>query len=235
MDTARTLTPSAYRRRTAPAHDSVEDRTRRLWLVLAELRAGRPVVLADDIAGTGCDLVTSAAGATVDALHRLVRWGSGFVCVTVDDETCRRLDLPPMSWRDRAGDYSGSMCVTVDAVIGTTTGISAADRATTARQLSNPSAGPADFTRPGHVVPVRADRFATNRPDRAAAASALVELAGLGPSAVFCALVSTVNTTEMATAAEVLQEPDSAPAPVLSSTDLIAALENQRFSSKGAI
>ncbi|WP_051721145.1 MULTISPECIES: 3,4-dihydroxy-2-butanone-4-phosphate synthase [Actinomycetes] len=235
MDTAYTLSPSAPRRRTSTAHDSAGDRAHRLWSVLGELRAGRPVVLADDIGGTGCDLVTGAADASVGAVHRLVRWGSGFVCVTVDDDTCRRLELPPMSWLEAPGDYPGTMCVTVDAVAGTTTGISAADRATTARLLSDPAARPADFTRPGHVVPVRAGQFAPDRPERAAAAAALVGLAGVGPSAVFCALVSTLHVTEMASATEIIAEPDRAQAPVLSYSDLVAALDTQRSGAKGAV
>lgn len=204
-----------------------------LWSVLGELRAGNAVVIVDDIAGTGCDLVTATSGATAGTLHRLVLWGSGFVCVTVDQETCIRLDLPPMSWNGQPSEYAGPMCVTVDAVAGTTTGISARDRATTARRLADPTSGPGDFTRPGHVVPVRAEAFSGDRPTRAAAASALVDLAGVGPSAVFCGLVSTHRPTEMATPDEVLSDPDSVPVPVISYSDLLSTIPAESYLMNG--
>jgi 3,4-dihydroxy-2-butanone 4-phosphate synthase len=213
---------------------SFASRSHQLRSVLGELRAGNAVVIVDDIGGTGCDLVTAAAGATAGTLHRLVLWGSGFVCVTVDQDTCIRLDLPPMYWHGQSNDYAGPMCVTVDAVAGTTTGISARDRATTARRLADPTSGPADFSRPGHVVPVRAEAFSGDRPTRASAASALVDLAGVGPSAVFCGLVSTHRPTEMATSDDILSDPDSVPVPVISYSELLSTFPAENTSTNGA-
>lgn len=120
---------------------------------LAALGRGELVVGVDD-AAQSCDLLVLAAGATTADLAVMIRLGSGFVCVTVDSETATRLWLPPMNWSGPADAFSGRMGVAVDAIDGTTTGISAHDRATTARTMCDGSARADSFTRPGHVIPV---------------------------------------------------------------------------------
>ncbi|GAC67385.1 3,4-dihydroxy-2-butanone-4-phosphate synthase [Gordonia soli] len=127
------------------------------------LQAGEPVLAVDDLDGTGCDLIVLAPSADVPAIAEMVRSGSGFVCVTVDDDRARRLELPPMTWPPGEEGFGGCMCVSVDAVAGTTTGISARDRATTIRALADPTSEPGTFTRPGHVVPVLAGVESTSR------------------------------------------------------------------------
>ncbi|MFC8178974.1 3,4-dihydroxy-2-butanone-4-phosphate synthase [Rhodococcus sp. NPDC057297] len=149
------------------------------------LSQGAPIVVVDDLRGTGSDLVVAAKNVDVSVTAHLIRFGSGFVCITVDDETCRRLDLPPVAWSQRSSFYLGSPRVSVDVVAGTTTGISGADRAATARALSRREAVASDFTRPGHLVPVLASGERPTRPDLIAE---LVE-----GSAVFTALETSIR------------------------------------------
>ncbi|OZC58791.1 hypothetical protein CH289_01210 [Rhodococcus sp. RS1C4] len=149
------------------------------------LSQGAPVVVVDDLRGTGCDLVVAAQGVDVSVMAHLIRFGSGFVCITVDDETCERLDLPPVAWSQRNSFYLGSPRVSVDVVDGTTTGISGADRAATARALAHCDALACEFTRPGHLVPVLASGERPTRPDLIAE---LVE-----GSAVFTALETSIR------------------------------------------
>ncbi|MDT0222930.1 3,4-dihydroxy-2-butanone-4-phosphate synthase [Gordonia sp. AC31] len=173
---------------------------------LSALACGRPVVVVDDVDGGGCDLVALAAFADVSSIATIVRHGSGLLFVTVDTDTAERLHLPPMSWQ-HAPTGVGRMCVTVDAVSGTTTGISAHDRAITVATLASTDAIAASFTRPGHVVPVlTGDRHGT--PDRA---TSLAHLGGVAvgthgsepsPGVAFCALTSTFDPTRIATTVE---------------------------------
>lgn len=157
----------------------IRSRTARRRAQIA-LSQGAPVVVVDDLRGTGCDLIASARTVDVAVMAHLIRYGSGFVCITVDEQTCRRLDLPPVQWSQRDSFYLGSPRVSVDAVAGTTTGISGADRAATARALSRPEAVASDFTRPGHLVPVLASGDKPTRPDL------IAEL--VGGSALFTAV-----------------------------------------------
>ncbi|MEV0066267.1 MULTISPECIES: 3,4-dihydroxy-2-butanone-4-phosphate synthase [unclassified Amycolatopsis] len=160
----------------------------------AAIAAGRPVV----VAGTHGDLVFAAQDATPHLVSVSVRYTDGFVCVALPDEDCDRLGLPLM--------YPGSpacggeaFAVTVDARAGGTTGISAADRARTIRLLADPAATPADFTRPGHVVPIRTARESTpHRAGRGEAALALVRLAGKREAAVLSGIVSQRDAGDLA-------------------------------------
>jgi 3,4-dihydroxy 2-butanone 4-phosphate synthase/GTP cyclohydrolase II len=162
----------------------------------AALAAGEPVVLLGDD-GLGW-LVSAADRAATDSVGFLIRHGSGFVSVALTAPACERLWLPPMTPFGRSGP-AGAQRVAVDAARGVSTGISAADRAHTARLLADPDSGPDDFTRPGHVIPLlaRGDRWGSTE-----AAVALVASAGRPPAAVACAVVSARHPGEMADADE---------------------------------
>jgi len=158
----------------------------------AALAAGQPIVLVGDD-GTG-SLVTAAEAAATDTLAFLIRHGSGLLFVALTGEACERLWLPPMTPFGRSGP-TGAQRVAVDAACGISTGISAADRAHTARVLADPGSTPGDLTRPGHVIPVlaQADRWGSTE-----AAVALASAAGRQPAAVNCAVVSTEALGELA-------------------------------------
>jgi len=162
---------------------------------VAEIAAGRPVIVVDDADRENeGDLIFAAELATPDLVAFMVRHTSGFICVPLPEEECDRLELPPMyhTNQDRRGT---AYTVTVDAREGVNTGISAADRAHTIRLLAAATTGPADLARPGHVVPLRARAGGVlRRPGHTEATIDLVTLAGLRPAGVLCELVNDDGT-----------------------------------------
>jgi 3,4-dihydroxy 2-butanone 4-phosphate synthase/GTP cyclohydrolase II len=148
----------------------------------ADLAAGRPVIVVDaaDRENEG-DLVFAATHATPELLAFVIRHTSGVVCVPMEAADTDRLQLPPMTAMSTEPKQT-AYAVSVDARTGVGTGISAADRARTIRALADPACGPADFTRPGHVFPLRAvPGGVLARPGHTEAAIDLVRLAGLAP------------------------------------------------------
>src|SRR3954470_22593693 len=123
---------------------------------IADIAAGKPVIVVDDADRENeGDLIFAAEMATAELVAFMVRYTSGYICVPLTDDVCDRLDLPPMyhTNQDKRGT---AYTVSVDAREGVSTGISAHDRATTMRRLADPDSTAVDFTRPGHVVPLRA-------------------------------------------------------------------------------
>lgn len=172
---------------------------------LTQLAAGRQVLLVSDDEGfrTGM-LLMAAEFATPTVMAYLVRHTSGFLYVPLTVEACVRMGLPPMHARNE-DRFKTQFTVSVDAAEGISTGISAHDRAVTARMLADPSSGPESFTRPGHMIPIRAhaDGVLTRR-GYAEAAVDLCRLAGIQPVGVMSDVVSADRYTEMATREELL-------------------------------
>ncbi|MBE9373451.1 bifunctional 3,4-dihydroxy-2-butanone-4-phosphate synthase/GTP cyclohydrolase II [Saccharopolyspora sp. HNM0983] len=166
---------------------------------LADIAAGRPVVVVDDEDRENeGDLIFAAEKATPELVAFMVRYTSGYICVALTGADCDRLDLPPMyHWnQDRKGT---AYTVTVDAAEGVSTGISAADRARTLAVLASPESVPDDLTRPGHVVPLRArDGGVLRRPGHTEAAVDLSRLAGLTEAGALCEVVSQKSEGDMA-------------------------------------
>lgn len=166
---------------------------------VADIAAGRSVVVVDDEDRENeGDLIFAAEKATPELLAFMVRYTSGYICVPLTEADCDRLDLPPMyhTNQDRRGT---AYTVTVDAREGVSTGISAADRAHTIRLLADPDTKPSDFTRPGHVVPLRAKGGGVlRRPGHTEAAVDLARMAGLRPAGVLCEIVSQKDEGDMA-------------------------------------
>ncbi|MFD0973639.1 bifunctional 3,4-dihydroxy-2-butanone-4-phosphate synthase/GTP cyclohydrolase II [Plantactinospora endophytica] len=162
---------------------------------LADIAAGRPVVVVDDEDRENeGDLIFAADRATPELLAFMVRYTSGYICAPLTEEDCDRLELPPMyhTNQDKRGT---AYTVTVDAREGVSTGISAADRAHTIRLLADPSTDATDLSRPGHVVPLRAKAGGVlRRPGHTEAAVDLARLAGLRPAGVLCELVNDDGT-----------------------------------------
>lgn len=185
-------------RKRAAVLDRRPGELRSIGLALEEIAAGRPAIVHGCTSGDG-GLVFAASRADVELTALAVRHSSGFLCVALPRERCDALVLPPMSPRLQE-HHGATVCVTVDASTGVSTGISASDRARTARVLADPDAGPADFTRPGHVVPVAVgDAGVLGNAGLAESAFDLVGLAGMPPVAVFAHLVSPADPTRMAT------------------------------------
>ena len=158
---------------------------------LEALRAGRPVIVADDENRENeGDVVLSAQLATPETVAWAVRWSSGFLCAPMPQDYADRLDLPPMVEHNEDA-RSTAYTVSVDAAEGVTTGISAHDRARTLNVLADASSQPTDLIRPGHVLPLRAvPGGVRDRAGHTEAAVDLMQLAGLSPVGVIGELVA---------------------------------------------
>ncbi|MGO4145776.1 3,4-dihydroxy-2-butanone-4-phosphate synthase [Paenarthrobacter sp. YAF11_1] len=154
------------------------------------MAAGRAVIVVDneDRENEG-DIIFAAQHATPTLMGWTIRYSSGVICVPLDGERADALVLPPMVEINE--DAKGTAyTVSCDAAIGVSTGISATDRALTARILADPSSTPASITRPGHIFPLRAvNGGVRERPGHTEAAVDLCRLAGLAPVGVIAELV----------------------------------------------
>ena len=160
-------------------------------VALDALRAGRPVIVADDENRENeGDVVLSAELATPEWVAWTVRWSSGFICAPMTSELADTLDLPPMVAHNE--DARGTAyTVSVDAADRISTGISAADRAHTLNVLANPESTAASLIRPGHVLPLRAvDGGVRERGGHTEAAVELMKLAGLRPVGAIAEIVA---------------------------------------------
>jgi len=153
-------------------------------------RRGEFLVVVDDAERENeGDLVIAAAKATPEAIAFMVRHTSGLICVPATPKRLDELELPLMV-ADNTDSHDTAFTVSVDYRHGTTTGISAADRASTIRALVDPGTKPADLARPGHVFPLRAcEDGVLERPGHTEAAVDLARLAGLYPAGVVCEVV----------------------------------------------
>ena len=190
---------------------------------IADMAAGKAVVVVDDEDRENeGDLIFAAELATPELIAFTVRYTSGYICVPLPEVEADRLDLPPMfrTNQDRRGT---AYTVTVDARDTVSTGISATDRAHTIRLLADPSSTAADFTRPGHVVPLRAKEGGVlRRSGHTEAAVDLAVLAGLRPVGVLCEIVSEKDPSGMAHAEELRVFCDEHDLALISIADLIA-------------
>ena len=158
--------------------------------IIAELRAGRMVILVDeeDRENEG-DLVLAAEFVTPEAINFMARHGRGLICLTLTEERCDLLNLPLMTSRNGTS-YGTNFTVSIEAAEGVTTGISAADRSKTIEVAVARHAKASDIVQPGHVFPLRAQRGGVlMRAGHTEAGCDLSELAGLTPAAVICEIL----------------------------------------------
>ncbi len=163
--------------------------------ILDELRLGRPIVLVDDEDRENeGDLVVAAEKATPEIINFMISQGKGIVCLSLPNDRADALDLPPMTDQNTAS-LGTAFTVTIDAREGTTTGVSAADRATTILKTMDPDCQPSDLARPGHVFPLRArDGGVLVRPGQTEGSVDLARLAGLKPAGVICEIIKEDGT-----------------------------------------
>ena len=145
--------------------------------VLAAFRSGQFVIVTDDTSRENeGDLIIAATNLSTQQMAFMIRHTSGVVCVAMENDRARTLDLPPMVTRNEDVKQT-AFTISVDAKAGLTTGISAMERASTVRALANPNANEFDFIRPGHIFPLRAvDGGLNTRRGHTEAAIALCEL-----------------------------------------------------------
>lgn len=163
--------------------------------IIAELRAGRMVILVDeeDRENEG-DLVMAAEFVTPEAINFMVTHGRGLVCLTLTEERCRQLDLPLMASRNGTR-FGTNFTMSIEAADGVETGISAADRARTIQVAVARDARPSDIVQPGHIFPLQAQRGGVLvRAGHTEAGCDLTALAGLTPAAVICEILKPDGT-----------------------------------------
>jgi 3,4-dihydroxy 2-butanone 4-phosphate synthase/GTP cyclohydrolase II len=163
--------------------------------VIAAVARGEIVVVVDDEDRENeGDLIMAAEFATADKIAFFVRHTSGVICAPLTAQRCVELDLPLMVERNTES-HRTAFTDTVDYRFGTTTGISAADRATTIRKLADQTTTPDDLARPGHIFPLIArDGGVLKRAGHTEAAVDLARLAGLTPAGVLCEIVNDDGT-----------------------------------------
>src|SRR5918999_4231461 len=160
-----------------------------------DIRSGRMVVVVDDQDRENeGDLVFAAEKVTPEHIGFMVRHCSGIICVPMEGERLEELNLPLMA-PDNSDSMGTAFTISVDARNGTTTGISAADRAATIRALVDPDTKPYDLARPGHIFPLRYyPGGVLRRAGHTEAAVDLARLAGLTPAGVVCEVVNEDGT-----------------------------------------
>jgi 3,4-dihydroxy 2-butanone 4-phosphate synthase/GTP cyclohydrolase II len=159
--------------------------------IIEELRAGRMVIIMDDEDRENeGDLLLAADCVTPESINFMAKYGRGLICLTLTKERCERLRLPPMV-NDNQAAHSTAFTVSIEAARGVTTGISAADRATTVRAAVAPDAQPRDLVQPGHVFPLIAQPGGVLvRAGHTEAGSDLTRLAGFEPAAVIVEILN---------------------------------------------
>jgi len=165
--------------------------------LIEEIRAGRLVVMVDDADRENeGDLICAAEKVTPEIINFMLRHGRGLLCLALTRQRCEQLMLP-LQTQDNTAPYGTAFTVTIDAHrrFGVTTGVSAADRATTIRVAVDDATQPADLLRPGHIQPIMArDGGVLVRAGHTEAAVDLARLAGLKPAGVLIEIMNEDGT-----------------------------------------
>jgi 3,4-dihydroxy 2-butanone 4-phosphate synthase/GTP cyclohydrolase II len=157
---------------------------------IEEIKQGRVIIIVDDEDRENeGDFVCAAEYITPDIVNFMVTHGRGMLCVALTGKRLDELGLPLMVDRNSAL-HGTQFTVTVDAIDGTTTGISAADRAMTINKLTDPNSKASDFARPGHIFPLKAfEEGVLRRTGHTEAAVDLCRIAKMTPSGVLCEIL----------------------------------------------
>jgi 3,4-dihydroxy 2-butanone 4-phosphate synthase/GTP cyclohydrolase II len=159
------------------------------------IRKGQMVIVLDDEDRENeGDLTLSASKVTPEAINFMAKYGKGLICLPMEEDRLDELQLPLMV-QDNTSRFETAFTVSVDAIKGTTTGISAADRAQTIKVAIDPDTKPYDLARPGHIFPLRAKKGGVlNRAGQTEAAVDLSRMAGLYPAGVICEIMKDDGT-----------------------------------------
>ena len=177
------------------------------------------LVLDDEDRENEGDLIFPAETITPEQMAKLIRYGSGIVCLCITDERCQQLDLPPMVEHNNSVNKT-AFTVTIEAAKGVSTGVSAADRVTTIKTAIADNAVPTDLHRPGHVFPLRAANGGVlTRRGHTEASVDLARLAGFKEAGVICEITNDDGT--MARAPEIVEFAKKSGYSVLTIEDLV--------------
>ena len=159
------------------------------------MKRGEMIIIADDADRENeGDLVVAAEHVTPDVINFMAKNGRGLICLSMTGERLDELQIPLMVEKNTAS-FGTAFCVSIEAKHGTTTGISAADRATTVQAAINKKTKPEDLNRPGHVFPLRAQEGGVlKRTGQTEASVDMAKIAGLYPAAVICEIMKDDGT-----------------------------------------
>ena len=177
------------------AADEQAEEFARIEDAIAAIRAGEMVIVVDDEDRENeGDLTIAAESITPEAINFTATYGRGLICLAMTPERLDELEIPLMVAQNRSR-FETAFCVSIEAKAGTTTGISAADRAATVLAAIDPATKPADLIRPGHMFPLRARSAGVlARAGQTEAAVDLARLAGLHPAGVICEIMNEDGT-----------------------------------------
>lgn len=162
--------------------------------ILAIARGDMVIVVDDQDRENEGDLIFASQDVTPEKIAFMMNKARGLICVPMEGNRLDALDIPLMVPKN-TDSLGTAFTVSVDYLPGTTTGISAADRAATIKALIDPTAEPQDFSRPGHIFPLRANPSGIlGRPGHTEAAIELCRLAGKAPSGVICEIANDDGT-----------------------------------------
>jgi 3,4-dihydroxy 2-butanone 4-phosphate synthase/GTP cyclohydrolase II len=178
-----------------PHLKTIHGARQRVESALADIRAGKMVVLVDDEDRENeGDLAMAAEMVTPDAVNFMAKEGRGLVCVALTPEKCDELGLPMMV-SDNTSPFETGFTVSIDARDGVSTGISASDRAITILKTIKDGAQPTDFSRPGHIFPLRGKNGGVLvRSGQTEGSIDLARMAGLKPAGVICEIMNENGT-----------------------------------------
>src|SRR5262244_1921105 len=161
----------------------------------ADIREGRMIIIIDDEDRENeGDLVCAAEKVTPEIINFMARYARGLICLPLTEERCDELHLTTQV-ADNTSFLGTAFTISIDARRGITTGISAADRATTILQAVDPKTRPQDLARPGHVFPLRAkDGGVLVRPGQTEASVDVARIAGLYSAGVICEVMNEDGT-----------------------------------------
>ncbi|TAU84033.1 3,4-dihydroxy-2-butanone-4-phosphate synthase [Rhizobium leguminosarum] len=193
---------------------------------ISAIASGKMVVVVDDQNRENeGDIVVAADAVTPETIAFMMTHARGLVCIAMEGERLDALDIPLMV-PNNTESHKTAFTVSVDYLKGTTTGISAADRAATVSALVDDHAKPADFARPGHIFPLRANpRGVLGRPGHTEAAVDLARLAGRIPAGVICEVANDDGT--MSRLPELTLFAERHNLPLVTIEDLVAYLDHQ--------
>ncbi len=159
---------------------------------IKDIKKGKIVIVVDDEERENeGDFVCPAEKITSQKINFMAKYGRGLICVALEEERIKELDLPLIIDSKNPAKYGTPMAVPVDVKIGTTTGSSAYDRAKTIKALIDPKSKPEDFARPGHVFPLKAAKGGVlKRAGHTEASVDLARLAGFYPAGVLCEIMA---------------------------------------------
>ena len=190
------IQPEIFFSALSPAEQRIEQ-------ALEDMRQGKPVLVMDDFDRENeADLIVAAETLNVETMARMIRDGSGIVCLTITDDLANHLELAPMV-QDNSSQFETAFTVTIEAAQGVTTGVSAKDRTTTILAAIKDGAVASDLNRPGHVFPLRGRNGGVlARRGHTEGSIDLARLAGLKPAGVLCEVTNSDGT--MASGIQVL-------------------------------